>query len=67
MTTTPLPNDVARCAGYGSAAEGWREGCDDCLRRTAVAVGDGVPTMDLPPIIVFWCEYHIEPGSRWYP
>ncbi len=25
-----IPNDVARCAGSGSDADGWREGCEDC-------------------------------------
>lgn len=29
-----LPADVARCPGVGDE-EGWREGCCDCLRRTA--------------------------------
>ena len=32
-----LANDVARCDGVGSddPDEGWREGCESCLRRTA--------------------------------
>ena len=30
-----LPDDVARCAGVGNDAEGWREGCGRCLRRSA--------------------------------
>lgn len=30
-----LSNDIARCPGVGDDTEGWREGCDDCLRRTA--------------------------------
>ena len=52
-----LPNDIARCAGVGSDEEGWREGCEDCLRR--LDKGDAVVHMTPPPIIAFWCEYHI--------
>ena len=55
---TTLPHDFARCAGDGSDDEGWREGCDDCLRRTAPG---GEQHMEPPPIIVFECEYRIEP------
>ena len=55
-----LPNDVARCAGSGSDEEGWREGCDVCLRRLSVATGDRVVRMLPPPIIVFECEYLID-------
>ena len=58
-----LPNDVARCAGVGDGEEGWREGCEDCLRRTSPATGDRVVMMTPPPIIAFWCEYLIEPGG----
>ena len=32
---TALPFDIARCPGVGSDAEGWRDGCETCLRRTA--------------------------------
>lgn len=52
-----LPADIARCPGVGSEEEGWREGCDKCLRRLAA------PSrywMEPPPIIAFWCEYLIE-------
>ena len=55
-----LPNDVARCNGYGSDTEGWREGCETCLRRTAPRKGIG-PTIAPPPIIAFECEFLIEP------
>jgi hypothetical protein len=51
-----LPADTARCAGIGSDADGWREGCLGCLRRAAT----GEP-MEPPTIIVFRCEFHI-PG-----
>jgi hypothetical protein len=53
-----LGNDTARCDGVGSDAEGWREGCEDCLRRTAPRYG--ILTMTSPPpVIAFWCELHI--------
>ena len=58
-----LPNDIARCAGVGSDEEGWREGCENCLRRTAPRKGIG-PWIAPPPIIAFWCEYHIEPDQE---
>ena len=61
-----LPDGVARCEGSGSDAEGWREGCEDCMRRTAPATEGGVPPVTPPPIIAFWCEFHIDPGSRWF-
>lgn len=54
-----LPNDIARCPGAGSDAEGWREGCDTCARRTAGG-GDYVAWMEPPKIIAFECEFLIE-------
>ena len=56
-----LPDDVARCAGVGSDAGGWREGCDLCLRRIATG---GRVHMEPPPIIAFWCEYQIEANAE---
>lgn len=53
-----LGNDIARCDGVGSDAEGWREGCEDCLRRTAPRHGGYIMTSP-PPIIALWCEMHI--------
>ena len=50
-----LPSDVARCRGVGSDAEGWREGCDTCLRRTS-PVPETAWFVDPPAIIVFECE-----------
>jgi hypothetical protein len=47
---------MAHCPGSGSDAEGWRDGCGDCARRTAT----GSP-IEPPPIIVFWCEYYVDP------
>ena len=55
-----LPNDIARCAGVGNDEEGWREGCDECMRRTSPS-GEMQLWMEPPPIIVFECEYRIEP------
>jgi hypothetical protein len=55
-----LPNDVARCDGY--RAEGWREGCEDCLRRTAERDPKDWISMMAPPVIVgFECEARIAP------
>jgi len=60
-----LPNDVARCPGVGSEEDGvwyWREGCDDCLRRTSPPPDPmRVWMMSPPEIVVFECEYRIEP------
>ena len=55
-----LPHDIARCPGVGSDADGWREGCDDCQRRTEP--GDS-PHMAPPPIIVLECEYMVEKAN----
>jgi hypothetical protein len=55
--TAPL----ARCPGEGHW-EGdefhWREGCDDCRRRTAT---EGPVTVRPPQVITFECPYRIEP------
>jgi hypothetical protein len=57
-----LPNDVARCPGVGDDVEGFREGCDDCLRRTSPPNDPmRVWMMSPPAIIVFECEYRIDP------
>jgi len=58
---TTLPNDIARCAGAGSDEEGWREGCEDCMRRTEPGDCGYTFWMAPPPIIAFECEYRIEP------
>lgn len=50
-------DDVARCAGVGNDRDGWREGCESCLRRLAPG---GHVHMQPPAIIALWCEYHIE-------
>jgi hypothetical protein len=58
-----LPFDVARCPGVGSDAEGWREGCEDCLRRTSPGPLQSWHVVP-PPIIVFECEFRIAEGER---
>jgi len=58
-----LPNDVARCVGIGSDADGWREGCEDCARRTEKPTGDRCVNMSPPAIIAFFCEFKIEPSG----
>lgn len=57
-----LPADVARCPGVQGEYGGWREGCETCLRRTSPGHGERQRWMEPPPIVVFWCEGHIEPG-----
>ena len=61
----PLPSDVARCPGVGSDEEGWREGCETCLRRTSPSPDpERVLMMSPPPVISFWCEHQIEGESK---
>ena len=55
-----LPHDIARCPGVGSDADGWREGCEDCRRRTEPG---GRVQMSPPPIVVFECEYRLEKAN----
>ena len=63
MSRYSLPADVARCAGFGSDADGWREGCDDCLRRQAPPVDlERALRMSPPAVVAFWCEGHIPAG-----
>lgn len=62
-----LPADVARCPGVGYAEDDgfeWREGCDDCLRRTSPpADPERVLMMAPPTIVVFECEARIAPAN----
>jgi hypothetical protein len=55
--------EVLGCPGDGYREDGrwggWREGCEDCLRRTRPDPADGV--IEPPPIIAFECELRIEP------
>jgi hypothetical protein len=60
---TTLPNDIARCDGAwieDGEDSCWREGCENCLRRTAPRP-EHYSLILPPPIIVFECEYLIEP------
>lgn len=60
---TTLPNDFARCNGVSFEEDGeidWREGCEDCLRRTAPRP-EIYSLIQPPPIIAFECENRIEP------
>ncbi len=54
--------DISRCHGVNIDGD-WREGCEDCLRRTE----PGHPTRQayiVPPVIVvFECEYRLEPDT----
>jgi len=59
-----LPYDIARCSGSGSDEEGWREGCETCLRRTSKGNPFGQWHILPPPIIAFECEYLIEPNEE---
>ena len=60
MSRHTVPADVHKCPGVGSDADGWREGCDDCLRRIGEpAMPDRVWWMSPPAVVVFWCEAHI--------
>lgn len=56
-----LPADVARCSGVEDDAGGWREGCDDCLRRTDRGHFPQTAWIAPPALVVFECEYRIEP------
>ena len=50
------------CPGYGGSEDGqwhWREGCEDCTRRTRPDPANGV--VEPPPIVAFECYLRIEP------
>ena len=49
--------DEARCPGVGDDVEGWREGCEHCLRRTTPPAGPWQRWLEPPQIIVFCCPY----------
>ena len=59
-----LSADTERCQGVGSDLEGWREGCEDCLRRTSPPPDpERVWRMSPPQIIVFECESRLSAGD----
>lgn len=56
-----LPADVARCEGVSEEGD-WREGCEDCRRRTDPPVDPArVWRMAPPEVVVFECDAMIEP------
>jgi len=58
-----LTPEVAYCSGEFSIEDGekwWREGCEDCLRRTATGHWGWI---NPPAIVVFECERRIGPGD----
>lgn len=57
-----LANDIARCNGVGSNKEGWRKGCETCLRRTAPRP-ERFSFFAPPEITGERCEYLIEPAT----
>ena len=64
---TTLPANADRCAGMwceDSLGGEWREGCEQCVRRTAPLPESGVEWMTPPPIIAFWCEGYIGPNGE---
>lgn len=51
MSPAALPGDVARCPGYQADGE-WRDGCEDCLRRTSPAAAPDRVWWMAPPVLV---------------
>ena len=59
-----LPADVARCPGYETDEGDWREGCEDCQRRTSPPANPQRGRRMSPPlIVVFECESRIPPEA----
>ena len=54
--------DIARCRGVQIDGE-WREGCEDCLRRTEPCHPQRQAYIVPPVIVVFECEYRLEPDT----
>ena len=64
MPDRTLPADVARCIGVENDDGTFRDGCDDCLRRTSPPVDpERVWMIEPPPIIVFECAARIAPEA----
>lgn len=58
-----LANDIARCPGVGNDADGWRDGCEDCLRtlvsgklRVVVVSQTDVTVAKMRSGSTFWVE-----------
>ncbi|WP_420465596.1 hypothetical protein [Panacagrimonas sp.] len=60
-----LSADIARCDGVQYDGE-FREGCDDCLRRTAQR-GDRAVMIEPPALVVFECEMRVEGNTEVKP
>lgn len=56
--------DVARCPGYETDEGDFREGCEDCQRRTDRSTFPLNVWMEPPLIIVFECEARIAPEVK---
>ena len=58
-----LAADVARCPGVEDEDD-WRDGCEDCMRRTSPPVGPECVLYVVPPaVIVFECAFRIAPEA----
>lgn len=57
-----IPYDVSRCRGEQIDGE-WREGCEDCLRRTSPGHPERQSYMMPPAIVAFECEFRLEPDT----
>lgn len=54
--------DESRCNGVQIDGQ-WREGCEDCLRRTSPPPDpDRVRMIQPPAVIVFECESRLPPA-----
>ena len=58
-----LPYDIARCAGKQIDGQ-WREGCEDCQRRTSPGNPYRQINMTPPEIVVFECARRIPPDHN---
>ena len=59
-----LPANVERCSGVEDDSGGWRDGCEDCMRRTDRSAFPLTAWMAPPLIVVFECEARIAPGEQ---
>ena len=57
-----LPFDVSRCHGVNIDGE-WREGCEDCRRRTEPSHPQRQSYIVPPAIVAFECEYRLQPDA----
>ena len=59
-----LPADVESCEGVNAEGQ-WREGCDDCQRRTSPPADPARVLMMAPPVlVVFECWARIPPEDK---